>query len=397
MRLFFLITFFLLSVLLYPVSAGSDLLTLRSEASGFADVRAWIQSADGGQIPLPAGHADIGMEPSILNHTKENFFYIASDLGFGFSHITRKGMDSILKVSWYLNDGKPAGQWQKSWPDDIPLPALRIDPDTGNLIAVDLTNHVRLINKNGLTIKDFTLLDTLHIHTENNAYIDYNGGLLAAGITEVNPGLASHPDYRTSIQVFTLDDKVIWYKSFPGWRIRSVNSSADGQFVAASFYRKETDQEKYLFRSMVFNAVGKVICDQPLRARQTLFNKKNNRVFFRDKSAGYLIDLTTGKQIAQIQSTDQDRLFLTAVFMSPSEYLAVQEGIAIRRPAENLSGWVYTQISIRAVDESGNEAALLPIDDIEVIKPVLTYDESLYDLFVGHRSGWRIYHLNLDD
>ena len=392
MRVFFVVIVLLTMVLIYLLVAGGNLYTLESENSEYNDVITWVKKQNN---PLPVTKARISAKQNSINLEDATHFYSINDRGFGTIQLSGNRLDPVLNINWYNLEGKPAGNREESWQHDAPLPVLRIDHASGNLVCIDLQNRIRIINPQGQVLNEFQILDSYQFHSENNAYVDLNNSLLSVAVTEILSSLDGSTKYKSSLRVFNLDGKVRMRFDLDEWRIRSLTGSVDGFMVAASFYRKKSGNPSYQFRTIVFNLEGNILLDQPVNCRRAFFNQKNDRLFLMNKDIGYLMDIISKSKIAEVKVKKQGNLYLSAVFMPPSGFLALQEGNAKPDQSGGRTSWIYDNIRIISLDNSGKEIDDLPVENITINKPAFWYNEESEKLFVGHRKGWKIYKVKL--
>jgi len=375
----------------YFLLAGTKIYTLESENNDFSDVITWIDSKD--QL-LPVTRTEIRAKQSNIDLNEAKYFYSDRDKGFGTKRLSRSRQGTNLHIKWYDLEGKLSGQWHEPLLNDMPFPVVRIDHISGRLISVDYLNRVRVINSDGTISRQFQIVDSDKFHTENNTYIDLNNGLLHVGTTEIFPSINDRSKHKSTIYIFNLDGKVYQHFDLDEWRIRSLNGSQDGQIVAVSLFRMEKEGTSYQFRTVVLDIEGNVLLDHPVNCRKAVFNHNNSKIFLMDKNVGYLIDLQTQAQIAKTTVKDDGNIYLSAVFMPPSDLLAIQDGRAKQGQHEGRTSWIFSNIRIKSLNDLGQEISDLPIEDISVERPALWYDQETGRLVIGHRQGWKIFKVN---
>ncbi len=384
MQLLFAVITLLTMVFTYSLVAQDDLYTLEAENSGFKNISTWIKSSS---QPLPVSRTRVLSLQNEIELTDAIFFYIDKDIGFGKKQLIGNQQNPLLKISWYDQNGEPFGTWQMPWYNDLPLPSIRIDHHSGNLVCVDLQNQIRIINSEGKISNQFRVLESYKYNSENNAYTDLNNGLLSVGITEIFPSLDGNPKYKSSIRVYELNGRLRMRFDLPEWQIRSLNGSSNGQLTAASFFRKDVEGSSHQFRTLVLDMEANIIVDQSVKARKTIFNHDNSMSYLLDKNVGYLLDIASNRLITETNVKDTENIYLSAVFTPPTNFIIIQEGKAKQEIADDQTSWIYDNIRILSLDNLGREKYDLPVDNITIDKPALWYDSKSKRAFCGTSPG----------
>ncbi len=217
---------------------------------------------------------------------------------------------------------------------------------------------------------------------------------LVAGITEVIPGKDQSPGYFSSLRIVDLEGMTIMHHDVPEWQLQALKASDDGNFLAASFYKSDTDENQtFQFQTTIFEETGNVVYRIPASFQQAIFNENSDRILLIDKNTCYLYDILNKTRIGIYKTHERGTLFLAATFLPPSNMVVLEEGKPGMGKPGTETPWAYDNIYIRIVDENGKELNDILIENITIFKPAFRFNKEDQTLFIGHSTGWQLYRI----
>lgn len=394
MRVAMIIIALLTIVLIFILSAGQNIYTLQSENSEHQNIITWMKNAKISDEPIPVNSQIIRLKKNTISLEAVSHFYFPETEFWGTTQRTGDPDNPELRVRWYDKDGIEIGAFKEKLIYDLPQPVYRVDPRTKNLISIDFLNHVHIISPEGEILSNFKIRPEYQYHSENIISVELADNLLFSALTEITPNRDGPAKYNSYIRMINLEGETEMAYDLADWQVRSAKASKSGQYFVVSFYQKNTQDQTFEFQTLIIDRDGTVINRIPVRFRQAYFSENDNRLLLMDKDTCYLLDITSEIPVSTFGVKEIGNLFLSAAFLGSSEMLAVQEGKLISGTPGTPTPWAYTNLHIRTFDQKGIEFNDRQLEDIKIYKPAFWYNDESQTLFIGHSTGWQIYHVN---
>jgi len=305
----------------------------------------------------------------------------------GFYPIDHRGYQLIRKISneptplfefsWYNNQNVFQSKIRIKLPDGYSLPQVIPAAEDKQAISVNVDDALLTRwDDQGSELGRFPLIEPYPFNSENILLTQATPDLsiILNGLT-IFPAAA----IQSRLIARTLDNKIIFQKSFPGATVRSIGLAPTGHFFAICIYY----QNPLRFRSILLDSSGSILFEKGQRTRKILFDDTEQKVAIFDKNAVTLVDLVTRRQTGMARISQPGRIIIAATFTEQGQ-LALQTA-TIAANADNLFPWIYKHNRLLSLSERGKILQDVILDDIEVLSPSLWFRDG--HLYIGHTSG----------
>ncbi|MCB0282437.1 MAG: hypothetical protein KDF60_07645 [Calditrichaeota bacterium] len=309
-----------------------------------------------------------------------NVIYTNND-GYGVIKRLNNEKNPQIEIEFFSSEKKPVAHVREQWQYDVPFPEYLVSKNGDKVLAVDISNRIRVFNNDGKVQENYKIIDKYSYETETiivNAATD-NLDLLFTGMTV--PGKKI-----TTLTFRTSANEMIWRESYEGWSVRSVAISNDGRYLAASLYQSG---DAFRFRSIIFTANGEIVYESQQRTSGFRFSSDNNFVTLLDKKQLELADLKTRSKTGTYELADADKIIIGADF-SDKNILIIQTAEVSRNNKDQFNPWQYIKNSLVSLDMSATQIAKINFEDDWVIHPCLRFDAQRQQFFYGHNAGYRL-------
>ena len=365
--------------LLYVLNADSPVIIMQTGQSGYENIHTWA----GTQTPIPLPLTITDKAGGSIRISK--YFSTQSDLGYGSAVLH----NNELAVSWYDHKNRLQGRFTEQWPADMPLPQYFIHRNLQQLIGVDMTNRVRIIDADGVIDYEMRLFSDKPYNIENNTYCHYSEQLnqLLIGFREVYPVSEFEQGYNSYLMLIDPEGNQKFSISFGGWQINGLAAAGNGEYFMIPLHRYDLQNNQFTFRTILLDKTGALISDLPFQHNKAIFNTDAGMVVFFKNEQAWLYDISQKKIIQNYTVSDQNNIFMNAIFLDEKNLFILQEGQVYK---EELN-WAFQNLVLQIIAIKGSVERIHPLGEIKQISPVLRYDDAKDQLLIGHKNGYQFY------
>lgn len=304
---------------------------------------------------------------------------INMEANVGHSRVFYDEQNTTVHFKWYNSNQTQQGALVDKWQKDIPFANYHVQAKSQRIIATDITNRVRILDKNGQTLFNFPLAEAFPFSTENIVYSKLNAhaDLLLTGL--------SHPNIGAEITVRNLQNETLFNKKFPGWQVRSIGMDKQANYYAISLYKSAP----FKFKTLILNNQGEEMYSSSQRTRRYLFNTEGSEVALIDKNRVELIDMDKKALKATYKlEKGSNAIFIAEAFDAENNLLLQTAQVAYSGITH--SPWHYIQNRLLILDPAGEKKADLVLNAAPVITPALWLNTQKSKVYIGDSQGYHI-------
>ncbi|KAA3618283.1 MAG: hypothetical protein D8M58_20485 [Calditrichaeota bacterium] len=341
----------------------SEKIAIERDIQSEANIIAWTKN----EKPLTS--SDI-QQDNILNvlHVEHNVYGLIKQLN--------KKNRSNIEIEWFDADKKLIAKSESDWKYDEPFPDYFIASTGERIVEIYVDRRVKIFDSRQNEINRYNIQKNKQSAEANHHSTSSDLGLIFSSFQS---------SVGTRLILRTIENKILFEKSFKDWRARTVSISSNKKYFAASVYKQGSPIQ---FKSLILENTGEIIYESPVRTRRIIFEKQDRYVAFLDKNRLELVDLKGLKKLGDYSLKNEKDIIVAADF-SNNGILLIQSAETVRSKKDQFNPWQYINNKLISLNMNAEMIAQIGFKDDWVIRPALWFDENKKQFFYGHNAGYR--------